>query len=135
MHTFLASLERITFNGDPLQFLLIETTYKSSISLIHQTGITNKHPELKGICRLYCCAPSSNAYHIDSPANYLSAIIIELHRRSPSSLRDFLRIKFKIGTSEGFKHAHVFNHHTDIPSTEFIYGAEVHILPFPETPL
>ena len=49
MHTILTSLERIAFNGDPLQFLLIQTTYQAFISFFHQTGIINEHPELKGI--------------------------------------------------------------------------------------
>jgi lysosomal acid phosphatase len=49
MHTILTSLERIAFNGDPLQFLLIETTYQPFISFFHQTGITTDHPELQAI--------------------------------------------------------------------------------------
>ncbi|RDB20580.1 Testicular acid phosphatase [Hypsizygus marmoreus] len=106
MHTILTSLERIAFNGDPLQFLLIQTTYQPFISLFHQTGVIDDHPELKGI------------------PEYSSAIVIELRRGSPPDLRDFLRIKFKNGTSEGFKDVHVFGHRADIPLTEFIYRAE-----------
>lgn len=49
LHTILTSLERISFNGDPLQFLLVETTYQAFISFFHQTGIANEHPNLKGI--------------------------------------------------------------------------------------
>jgi lysosomal acid phosphatase len=106
MHTILTALERIAFNGDPLQFLLIETTYQPFISLFHQTGATDERSELKGI------------------PNYNAAIVIELRRGSPPDLRDFLRIKFKNGTAEGFKDIHVFGHRSDIPLTEFIYRAE-----------
>lgn len=49
LHTILASLERISFNGDLLQFMLIETTYQPFISFFHQTGIVGEHPELAGI--------------------------------------------------------------------------------------
>jgi hypothetical protein len=106
LHTIINSLERISFNGDPLQFLLIETTYQPFISLFHQTGMIKEHPEFKAI------------------PNFASAIAIELRRGSPPDLRDFLRFRFKNGTSEGFKEAHVFGHHADIPLTEFIYRAE-----------
>lgn len=106
LHTIITALERIAFNGDPLQFLLIETTYQPFISFFHQTGITEEHPEFKGI------------------PNYASAIAIELRRGNPPDLRDFLRIKFKNGTAESFKDVHVFGHHSDIPLTEFIYRAE-----------
>ncbi|KAF8623395.1 hypothetical protein AX17_007433 [Amanita inopinata Kibby_2008] len=106
LHTILTSLERIAFNGDPLQFLLIETTYQPFISLFHQTGIAHEHPEMKGI------------------PEYASALAIELRRGSPPDLRDFLRVKFKNGTSNSFEDVHVFGHHADIPLTEFIYRAE-----------
>lgn len=58
------------------------------------------------------------------PANYASALAIELRRGSPPDVRDFLRVKFKNGT-RGFETVHVFDHHEDIPLTEFIYRAEV----------
>jgi lysosomal acid phosphatase len=45
----LRSLERIAFNGDPLQFLLIESTYQPFISLMHMTELVNGHPELEGV--------------------------------------------------------------------------------------
>ncbi|KAG6898716.1 hypothetical protein C0993_004892 [Termitomyces sp. T159_Od127] len=106
LHTIITSLERIAFNGDPLQFLLVQTTYQPFISFFHQTGITDEHPEYKGI------------------PNYSSAIVIELRRGSPPDLRDFLRIRFKNGTSDHFRDVHVFGHHSDIPLTEFIYRAE-----------
>ncbi|PFH50443.1 hypothetical protein AMATHDRAFT_60983 [Amanita thiersii Skay4041] len=106
LHTILTSLERIAFNGDPLQFLLIETTYQPFISLFHQTGVVAEHPEMKGF------------------PEYASAIAIELRRGSPPDLRDFLRVKFKNGTSDSFQDVHVFGHHSDIPLTEFIYRAE-----------
>ncbi|KAJ3565742.1 hypothetical protein NP233_g7443 [Leucocoprinus birnbaumii] len=106
LHTILESLERIAFNGDPLQFMLVETTYQPFVSFFRQTGIVNDHPELKGF------------------PDYASAIAIELRRGSPPDLRDFLRIKFKNGTSGSFEDVHVFGHHADIPLTEFIYRAE-----------
>ncbi|KAG6847290.1 hypothetical protein H0H93_009041, partial [Arthromyces matolae] len=106
LNTILTSLERIAFNGDPLQFLLVQTTYQPFISFFHQTGITDEHPELKGI------------------PDYSSAIVIELRRGSAPDVRDFLRIKFKNGTTGHFKDVHVFGHHADIPLTEFIYRAE-----------
>ncbi|KAG6884423.1 hypothetical protein C0993_011272 [Termitomyces sp. T159_Od127] len=96
LHTIITSLEGIAFNGDPLQFLLVQTTYQPFISFFHQTGITDEHPEYKGI-------PS-----------YSSAIVIDLRRGSPPDLRDFLRIKFKNGTSD-LRDVHVFGHHSDIP--------------------
>ncbi len=49
LHTILSSLERIAFNGDPLQFMLVETTYQPFISLLTQTGVTKEKPELAGI--------------------------------------------------------------------------------------
>ncbi|KAF8720173.1 hypothetical protein AX14_011232 [Amanita brunnescens Koide BX004] len=106
LHTILTSLERIAFNGDPLQFLLVETTYHPFVSLFHQTGIIEEHPEFKGF------------------PDYASALAIELRRGSPPDLRDFLRVKFKNGTSGTFEDVHVFGHHADIPLTEFIYRAE-----------
>jgi len=63
-----------------------------------------------------------------STANYASALAIELRRGSPPDVRDFLRIKFKNGTTSDFQDVHVFSHHADIPLTEFIYRAEVSII-------
>ena len=48
LHTIITSLERIAFNGDPLQFMLVETTYQPFISLFQQTGVLDEHPELAG---------------------------------------------------------------------------------------
>ena len=56
LHTIISALERIAFNGDPLQFMLVETTYQSFISLFHQTGITKMYPEIFGIRRWQSCA-------------------------------------------------------------------------------
>jgi hypothetical protein len=78
------------------------------------------------------CVPfqlSSVAVHPCAIANYASAIAIELRRGPPPDLRDFLRIKFKNGTSDSFKEYHVFGNHADIPLTEFIYKAEVRTFP------
>jgi hypothetical protein len=105
LHTIITSLERIAFNGDPLQFMMVETTYQAFVSLFRQTGIVDEHPELFGI------------------PDFASAIAIELRRGSPPDVRDFLRIRFKNGTSE-FTDVHVFGHRADIPLTEFIYRAE-----------
>ncbi|KAF9479385.1 phosphoglycerate mutase-like protein [Pholiota conissans] len=106
LHTILSSLERIAFNGDPLQFMMIETTYQPFISFFQQTGVSKEHPELAGI------------------PDYASAIAIELRRGSPPDVRDFLRVKFRNGTTGDFEDVHVFGHHADIPLTEFIYRAE-----------
>ncbi|TFK68454.1 phosphoglycerate mutase-like protein [Pluteus cervinus] len=106
MNTIIKALERIAFNGDPLQFMLIETTYQPFISFFSQTGVTKDHPDLAGV------------------PNFASALAIELRRGPPPDLRDFLRIKFKNGTSESFRDVHVFGHHADIPLTEFIYRSE-----------
>ncbi|KAG6823770.1 hypothetical protein H0H93_003111, partial [Arthromyces matolae] len=81
LNTIITSLERIAFNGDPLQFLLVQTTYQPFISLFHITGITDEHPELRGI------------------PNYSSALVIELRRGSAPDDRDFLRVKFRNGTT------------------------------------
>ncbi|KAJ7158989.1 histidine phosphatase superfamily [Mycena crocata] len=108
LHTILSSLERIAFNDDPLQFMLVETSYQPFISLFHQTEIVKEHPELKAI------------------PNFGSALAIELRRGSPPDMRDFLRFKFRNGTAdpEGWRLLHVFGTHADIPLTEFIYRAE-----------
>ncbi|KAJ7164316.1 histidine phosphatase superfamily [Mycena filopes] len=108
LHTILSSLERIAFNGDPLQLMVVATSYQPFISLFHQTEMAKAHPELKGI------------------PNFGSALAIELRRGSPPDLRDFLRFKFKNGTAdpEDWRLLHPFGHNSDIPLTEFIYRAE-----------
>ena len=57
-------------------------------------------------------------------ADYGSAIAIELRRAPPPDARDFLRFKFRNGTTEDFRTIHVFKHREDIPLTEFIYRLE-----------
>ncbi|KAL4262408.1 Histidine phosphatase superfamily protein [Pleurotus pulmonarius] len=106
LHAIISSLERIAFNGDPLQFLLIQTTYQPFISLLHQFEVIKDHPELKAI------------------PDYSSALAIELRRGPPPESRDFIRLKFKNGTAGAWEVLHVFGHHADIPVTEFIYRAE-----------
>lgn len=54
LHTILSSLERIAFNGDPLQFLLVETTYQPFISLFNEVGIVKANPELAAIRESSC---------------------------------------------------------------------------------
>jgi len=106
LHTIAHSLERVAYNGDPLQFMLVETTYQPFISLFHELDIVKVHPELKGI------------------PNYASALSFELRRGSHPDSRDFLRVKFKNGTASPFETLHVFEHHADIPFTEFVYRIE-----------
>ncbi|KAG1826535.1 histidine phosphatase superfamily [Suillus variegatus] len=103
LHTVLESLQRIAFNGDPLQFLLVETSYQPFISLFHMLEMTNENPELAAI------------------PNYASALAFELRRGPPPEDRDFVRIKFKNGTNGDFETYHAFGHKADISATEFIY--------------
>ena len=128
LHTILSSLERIAFNGDPLQFMLVETTYQPFISLLTQTGVTKEKPELSGIREPSCiciCCPLISFLLPRHLANYASALAIELRRGSPPDVRDFLRFKIKNGTTGNFEDINVFGHHSDIPLTEFVYRAEV----------
>lgn len=106
LHTILSSLTRIAFNGDPLQFLLIETSYHPFISLFHMLEMVKENPELAGI------------------PNYASALAFELRRGPAPEDRDFIRIKFKNGTSDSFQTYHAFGHKSDIAATEFIYRIE-----------
>ncbi|KAJ7501081.1 histidine phosphatase superfamily [Mycena galericulata] len=108
LHQILGALERIAFNDDPLQLMVVQTSYHPFVSLFHQTDFVKEHPELKAI------------------PNFGSALAIELRRGSPPDLRDFLRFKFKNGTAdpEDWQLLHAFGHHADIPLTEFIYRAE-----------
>ncbi|KAK0224145.1 histidine phosphatase superfamily [Armillaria fumosa] len=105
LHTILTSLERIAFDGDPLQLLLIESSYHPFISFFHATDIVDTYPELKGI---------------PDPA---SSLMIELIRGAPPDTRDFLRFKFMNG-SHPAQTVHVFGHRGDIPLTEFIYKSQ-----------
>jgi hypothetical protein len=109
LNTILRSLERISFDGDPLQFLLIESTYQPLISVLHMAELNKDHPELQGL-----------------PA-FGSALAIELRRGAPPESRDFLRFKFMNGTSE-FQTLHAFGHHADIPLTEFVYRTENYVI-------
>ena len=59
-----------------------------------------------------------------TPADFGSALAIELRRAPPPDQRDFLRFKFRNGTNEDFRTIHVFKHREDIPLTEFIYRLE-----------
>ncbi|KAJ6461590.1 histidine phosphatase superfamily [Mycena vitilis] len=106
LHTILSSLERIAFNDDPLQLMVVQTSYQPFISLFHQTEIVKQKPELKAI------------------PNFGAALAIELRRGSPPDLRDFLRFKFRNGTAEDWSLIYPFGQHADIPLTEFIYRAE-----------
>ncbi|KAG2362444.1 histidine phosphatase superfamily [Suillus spraguei] len=106
LHTVLSSLQRIAFNGDPLQFLLVETSYQPFISLFHMLEMTKENPELAAF------------------PNYASALAFELRRGPAPEDRDFVRIKFKNGTNGPFETYHAFGHKSDIAATEFIYRIE-----------
>ena len=118
------ALQRIAFNGDPLQFMLIQTTYQPFISIFHMTDIVQSHPELAAIRELVTRVDRLIADMV-SVADFASALAIELRRARAPDVRDFLRFKFKNGTSEDFETIHVFGHQEDIPLTEFIYRLEV----------
>ncbi|KAF9021624.1 phosphoglycerate mutase-like protein, partial [Hymenopellis radicata] len=111
LRIILKSLERIAFNDDPLQFMLVETTYQPFISLFHMAeAVTESGKALTGF------------------PDYASAFAIELRRGSPPDLRDFVRFKFRNGTEGSFETVHVLGHKSDIPLTEFIYktqGAQI----------
>jgi len=114
LHSVLTALERISFDNDPLQFLLIGTTYQPFISLFHMTEVAEHYPHLCGI------------------PEYASALIIELIKGPPPDTRDFIRMKFKNGThDEDFQALNVFGHHGDIPLTEFIYRLENAVIDSP----
>ena len=49
MSNIVSALQRLAFNGDPLQFMLVQTTYQPFISLFHETEIVEENPELKAI--------------------------------------------------------------------------------------
>lgn len=60
------------------------------------------------------------------PANFASALAIELRRGDGGDARDYLRFKFKNGTADGdFQTVHAFDHKGDIPLAEFIYRSQV----------
>ncbi|KAJ7467626.1 histidine phosphatase superfamily [Mycena latifolia] len=108
MHTILSSLERIAFNDDPLQLMVVHTSSQPFISFFHQTEIIDEHPELKAI------------------PNFDAALAIELRRGSPPDIGDFLRFMFKNGTADtgDWRLLHAFGHPVDIPLAEFISRAE-----------
>lgn len=107
MRSIISTLQRITLDGDPLQFLVEATTYQPFISFFHQIDAVEKDPSLQAI------------------PDYASAIAIELRRGELPDKRDFLRFKFRNGTvDDDFRLLHAFNHREDIPLTEFIYRIE-----------
>lgn len=60
LKSIISSLERIDYDGDPLQFLLESTTYQPFISLFKQTEMDKSDPTLHGIraCNHdYICLP------------------------------------------------------------------------------
>ncbi|KAG2030235.1 hypothetical protein BDR03DRAFT_1017370 [Suillus americanus] len=72
-------------------------------SLFHMLEMTKENPDLAGI------------------PNYTSALAFELRRGPAPEDRDFVRIKFKNGTSDDFETHRAFGHKSDIAATEFIY--------------
>lgn len=108
LRTILASLERIAFNGDPLQLMIIDTTYQPFISLFHMTNSTTG---------------SGVGKPIRGIPDFASALAIELRRGPPPDMRDFLRFKFRNGTGD-FETVHVLGAKSDIPLTEFIYKTQ-----------
>ena len=108
MHSILTALERISFDADPLQVLLIETTYQPMISFFHMTEISKHYPKVGGL------------------PDYASAIAVEIRAGPAPDQRDFVRVKFRNGTNtDDFETLNVFGHRGDIPLTEFIYRLEV----------
>ena len=117
MNSILTALERISFDSDPLQVLLVETSYQPFISFFHMTGIANNYPHLKGL------------------PDYASALAIELRSGPAPDLRDFIRVKFRNGThTNDWETLSVFGHRGDIPLTEFIYRVEVRFAGFSYVP-
>lgn len=108
MHHILQALERIAFNHDPLKFMLVETTYQPFISFFHMVDVIDRMPELKAI------------------PDYSSAIALELRRGPAPEFRDFVRVRFRNGTSPDaeWRNIPVFGHEGDMPLTEFIYRTE-----------
>jgi hypothetical protein len=107
MNSILTALERISFDGDPLQVLLVETSYQPFISFFHMTEIAKSYPHLKGL------------------PDYASALAIELRSGPAPDQRDFVRVKFRNGThTDDWETLSVFGHRGDIPLTEFIYRVE-----------
>ena len=115
MYSILSALERISFDGDPLKFMLIESTYQPMISFFHMTEIAKAFPQLQGL------------------PDYASAVAIEIRAGPAPEDRDFVRVKFRNGTqTDDFETLNVFGHKKDIPLTEFIYRLEVRFgIPIP----
>ncbi|OAX32363.1 phosphoglycerate mutase-like protein [Rhizopogon vinicolor AM-OR11-026] len=106
LHPILHSLQRITFDDDPLRLLLLETSYQPFISLFHMMEMVNEYPQLAAI------------------PDHASALAFELLRGPAPERREFLRIKFKNGTNDNFETYHIFGHQGDIAVTEFMYRLE-----------
>jgi len=106
LHPILHSLQRITFDDDPLRLLLLETSYQPFISLFHMMEMVSEYPQLAAI------------------PDHASALAFELLRGPPPERREFLRIKFKNGTNSEFETYHIFGHKGDIAVTEFMYRLE-----------
>jgi hypothetical protein len=127
LRSILGAFERIVFNGDPLQLYIQEVTYQPILSLMSQTEILRDHPEMAGIRTFLGMAfhfAATELIFLDT-ANFASALAIELRKGDEGDSRDYLRFKFRNGTSHDFQTVHVFGKSGDIALTEFIYRLEV----------
>ncbi len=98
LNSMLSALQRIAFNGDPLQFMLIESTYQPFISLFHQTEMIKGHPELQAIRK------SSHGNYHRNDAVQLMTFVLKLTSapRLPSNCVAPLRIPANsLGSSSG----------------------------------
>ncbi|KZV76482.1 phosphoglycerate mutase-like protein [Peniophora sp. CONT] len=94
-----SALDRVAFDGDRAQFVMLAGTYQPFVSLFNMTGI-------------------ESVYGIP---DFASALAIELRRAPLPDSRDFLRFMFRNGSSGTFEPVHVFGHDGDIPLTEFVF--------------
>jgi len=76
LQSIITSLERITFDGDPLQFLVESTTYQPFISLFAQTEMAKSDPTLKGIRACDHRIVYISSFNRRLVANFASALAI-----------------------------------------------------------
>ncbi|VDC05674.1 unnamed protein product [Peniophora sp. CBMAI 1063] len=93
------ALDRVAFDGDRAQFVVLAGTYQPFVSLFNVTGV-------------------ESVYGIP---DFASALAIELRRAPLPDSRDFLRFMFRNGSDGTFEPVHVFGHDGDIPLTEFVF--------------
>ena len=132
MHSVLTVLERISFDRDPLKFLLMETTYQPFISLFHMTEIiADHHPHPKGLHKYFLTIFGGCIEFSRSPFSWLHVCFGHwTHQRTCS--RCLWLCLNKVQERNCWRRlVTVFGHKgdRDIPLTEFIYRLEVHIFP------